>query len=145
MVGKDIVEKSPKTERSTRQLHLDPYLMEILQTAKMKRRKNINHDYVVVMGNGNPFKPNYLSEAFHKHLIKNGMKVIRFHDLRHSFASIANDAGMQMNEISAAMGHSSISVTSTVYTYEFSKKKFKAVNAVAMSIESAMNQEIVTQ
>ena len=142
MVGKDVVEKAPKTERSTRQLHLDPYLLELLLTHKEKRRKNIQHDYVVTMSNGNPFKPNYLSEAFHKHIIKHNMKPIRFHDLRHSFASIANDAGMQMNEISAAMGHSSISVTSTVYTHEFSQKKTKAVNAVAMSIERAKHQEI---
>lgn len=145
MVGKDVIEKSPKTERSTRQLHLDPYLMDLLLTHKEKRRKNIKHDYVVIMSNGNPFKPNYLSEAFRAHLIKHDMKLVRFHDLRHSFASIANDAGMQMNEISAAMGHSSISVTCTVYTHEFSQKKTKAVNAVAMSIENAKQQESIMQ
>lgn len=144
MVGKNIVEKSPKTERSTRQLHLDTPLLQLLSEHKAKRRKNINHDYVVTMDNGSPFKPNYLSESFHKHLQRYNMKAIRFHDLRHSFASIANDAGIQMNKISAAMGHSNISVTSAIYTHEFSKTNTQAVIAVSSSIENARHQEITT-
>ena len=72
------------------------------------------------------------------------MKAIRFHDLRHSFASIANDAGIQMNKISAAMGHSNISVTSAIYTHEFSKTNTQAVLAVSSSIENARHQEITT-
>lgn len=144
MVGKNVVEKAPKTEKSTRQLHIAEPLVPVLleQQAKQKKHPNLRTDFVVTMDNGRPFKPNYLSESFHEHLIKNGMKMMRFHDLRHSFASIANESGMLMNDISAAMGHSNISVTSGIYTHEFSKKKTKAVNAVAMCIESAKQQEI---
>lgn len=144
MVGKNVVEKAPKTEKSTRQLHLAAPLIPVLleQQAKQKKHPNLRADFVVTMDNGRPFKPNYLSESFHEHLIKNGMKLVRFHDLRHSFASIANESGMLMNDISAAMGHSNISVTSGIYTHEFSKKKIKAVNAVAMCIESAKQQEL---
>ena len=94
-------------------------------------------DYVAFMDNGRPFKPNYLSECFRNHLLSNGYKAIRFHDLRHSFASIANDAGISMNEISSAMGHSNISTTSEIYTHEFSKTKTKAVNAVSQCISQA--------
>ena len=145
MVGKNVIEKAPKTEKSTRQLHLaDPLIPVLLeQLAKQKKHRNACTDFVVTMDNGHPFKPNYLSESFHTHLLKNEMKLVRFHDLRHSFASIANESGMLMNDISSAMGHSSISVTSGIYTHEFSKKKIKAVNAVAMSIESAKQQEMV--
>ena len=147
MVGKEVVEKAPKTEKSTRQLDLIDAIVPVLlaQKAKQQKHKKICNDFVVTMDNGRPFKPNYLSEAFLNHLRKHGMKLIRFHDLRHSFASIANESGMLMNDISAAMGHSNISVTSGIYTHEFSTKKTKAVNAVAMSIENAKRQEIATQ
>ena len=145
MVGKNVVEKAPKTEKSTRLLHLaDPLIPVLLmQHAKQKLQPNICTDFVVTMDNGRPFKPNYLTESFHKHLCKNNMKLVRFHDLRHSFASIANESGMLMNDISSAMGHSSISVTSGIYTHEFSKKKIKAVNAVAICIENAKQQEML--
>lgn len=144
MVGNSVVEKAPKTEKSARQLHLaDPLIPVLLeQQAKQKKHPHTRTDFVVTMDNGHPFKPNYLSDSFHDHLRKNGMKMVRFHDLRHSFASIANESGMLMNDISAAMGHSNISVTSGIYTHEFSKKKTKAVNAVAISIESARRQEM---
>ena len=140
--GKNTIEKEPKTERSIRQLYLTPELITLLRQQKEKQRKILTkdmtpHEYVVFMDNGRPFKPNYLTEAFSKHLAKQGIKHIRFHDLRHSFASIANDAGITMSEISSAMGHSNINTTSTVYTHEFSKTKTKAVSAVAMCIEQA--------
>lgn len=48
--------------------------------------------------------------------------------------SIANDAGTSMRDISSAMGHSNISITSDVYTHDFNQLKSKAVNAVAESI-----------
>ena len=141
MAGNDLIEKSPKTERSTRQLALPQFLIDVLMEHKAGRRKNIRHDYVVTMRNGEPFKPNYLTDAFREHLIKNGLKQIRFHDLRHSFASIANDAGTSTYEISATMGHSNIVVTSGIYTHAFSQRKAKAIDAVALSIENAKIQE----
>ena len=140
--GTATIEKQPKTERSIRQLHISPELIHLLNEQKNKQARLNRHsktpqEYVVTMENGKPFKPNYLSESFHKHLVKHGFKLIRFHDLRHSFASIANNAGTSLRDISEAMGHSNISTTSDIYTHEFSQTKTKAVNAVALSIESA--------
>jgi integrase len=123
MVGKNIVEKSPKTERSTRQLLLDTPLLQLLSEHKAKRRKNINHDYVVTKDNGSPFKPNYLSESFHKHLQRYNMKAIRFHDLRHSCASLMLYNKEDMKRIQAWLGHSTISITADTYSHlEFTSK-----------------------
>lgn len=140
--GRNTIEKQPKTERSIRQLHLSQELIDLLVEQKKKSsrimvKNQAMTDYVAFMDNGRPFKPNYLSECFRNHLLSNGYKPIRFHDLRHSFASIANDAGISMNEISSAMGHSNISTTSEIYTHEFSKTKTKAVNAVSQCISQA--------
>ena len=137
-----VIEKQPKTERSLRHLQLTPELVDLLKGQQQKQVTlslwtHEPQDYVVTMDNGKAFDPNYLSKAFHKHLVKNGYKQIRFHDLRHSFASIANNAGTSLRDISEAMGHPNISTTSDIYTHEFSQTKAKAVNAVALSIEHA--------
>ena len=49
----------------------------------------------------------------------NGLKKIRLHDLRDTFASIANDLGVPMFNISKALGHGSNAVTSGIYTHMF--------------------------
>lgn len=127
-----------------RPVHLNQMLLEILMN-KSQSTENIDHDYVVTNDRGNPINPNYLTDCFHRHLIKHNLKVVRFHDLHHSFASLANEAGVIMNDISSTMGHSNIGVTSSIYTHEFTRKKSNVVDAVAMSIENAKRQEIPTQ
>ena len=64
---------------------------------------------------GNLIRPNYISERFPKMLKKNGLPRIRFHDLRHSCASmlIAHKAGMK--QVQMWMGHSSITTTMDTY------------------------------
>ena len=142
--GGNVIEKEPKTEKSKRVLVMPAQVVEVLLNEKTRqveiRKKHQNYydnDYIFTKHDGTPFKPNYLSACFRKHIEKLGIEEIRFHDLRHSFASIANQAGIPITEISSAMGHSSPSVTYSVYTHEFTKEKKEAVNAVAMQIERA--------
>jgi len=139
--GGNIIEKAPKTEKSNRSFIMPEEVVNALRKARAAQEKlaginrnYVNSGYVVTKKDGKPFAPNYLSEAFHAHIQKMGMQPIRFHDLRHSFASIANEAGTSMMEISSAMGHSNLGVTSSVYTHEFSETKSVAVNAVAQEI-----------
>lgn len=137
--GHDIIEKRPKTDSSIRVLRICDSLLSALKKHKkfqesVFERMGTRTDFVCTMDNGKPFDPNYLSECFKNFEIKEGLKPVRFHDLRHSFASIANDAGTSMRDISSAMGHSNISITSDVYTHDFNQLKSKAVNAVAESI-----------
>ena len=140
-VGSVIVEKEPKTAKSKRVLGMSNEVRRVLLKAqneqleiKAKHKRYIDSGFVFTRRDGSPFSPNYLSDIFREHLKKHGMKQIRFHDLRHAFASIANSAGVPMGEISATMGHSNIGVTATIYTHDFVKEKVVAVNAVAEAI-----------
>lgn len=142
--GGDVIVKDPKTEKSRRAFQMSDEVRRVLLEArenqkqqKEKQRKYDDSGYVVVRDDGSPFSPNYLSDIFREHVISMGMKPIRFHDLRHAFASIANSAGVAMGEISATMGHSSQSITATIYTHDFVEKKTVAVNAVAAEIAKA--------
>ena len=143
-VGNTNVEKAPKTERSKRTLTLSPTLIDALkhQKAWQDEKRASKHyfeenDYVVTTSTGKPYDCTYLSTCFSEHISKLGFKDIHFHSLRHTFASIANEAGTSMSDISSALGHTNINVTSSIYTHEFSPVKSKAVNAVAESLAQA--------
>ncbi|MBQ8163809.1 MAG: site-specific integrase [Clostridia bacterium] len=74
-------------------------------------------EYVCVDALGNLLRPQYVTEHFKVILSKNGLKRIRFHDLRHSCASmlLANKVPMKM--IQDWLGHSDMSTTANIYSH----------------------------
>ena len=72
---------------------------------------------------GELMKPNFITQHFEILLAKNKLKKIRFHDLRHSCASLLYANGVSLKEIQEWLGHSDISTTSNIYTHlDFSSK-----------------------
>lgn len=149
--GGTVIVKDPKTEKSRRALRILPEVEKVLlrtqqeqETIKSKFKGYATTGYVVARRNGTPFSPNYLSDLFHNHIKKMDMKPVRYHDLRHAFASIANNAGVPMTEISSAMGHSNMGVTCLVYVHDFVPLQEMAVKAAAQSIAQAKKQQITS-
>ena len=68
---------------------------------------------------------------------RQGLPKISLHGLRHSFASVANSQGVPMFDISRTLGHSSMTVTSNIYTHLFDDTEAQALAAVARAIEKA--------
>jgi integrase len=114
-----------KTKSSHRTLPLLPEVKEILLMAKQRQEENkrifkrayINTDYVCVFDNGEPMKPGYVSVRFTDMLKKLGMRHIRFHDLRHSCASILLNKGCNLKDIQAWLGHSNYATTANLYAH----------------------------
>jgi len=77
------------------------------------------------------YRPNYLSDLFKKTVTDNNLPPIRLHDLRHTFASVANELGVGLYDISKALGHSQIGTTSEIYTHMFDKTHKKTISKVA--------------
>lgn len=75
-------------------------------------------------------QPNFITQHFEILLAKNNLKKIRFHDLRHSCASLLYANGVSLKEIQEWLGHSDISTTSNIYTHLDFSSKVSSANAI---------------
>ena len=122
-----------KTKSSCRSYPLMAYIAEVLQKEKKRQeemksllRGSYNRkyeEYVCVDAVGNLLKPQYVTEHFKIILKRHGLDKIRFHDLRHSCASLMLHNKEDMKRIQAWLGHSTIAVTADTYSHlEFASK-----------------------
>lgn len=75
--------------------------------------------------------PDRISKKFYNIVSKHNLRKIRFHDLRHTFASIANATGMTIYDISKVLGHSDVTVTSKVYIHLLEDTHKNVITAVS--------------
>ena len=92
-------------------------------------------DFLALNERGLPWHPNLMSYALSSLLTSHGLDPVTFHGLRHTFASMANDARVPMYQISRAMGHSSPNTTQRIYTHLFDQTHGDVLAAVAGSID----------
>ena len=88
-------------------------------------------EYIFTWHDGKLYRPDYITRSFQRVLKKNGLKVIRFHDLRHSTASILYDKGWSLKDIQEWLGHADIETTGNIYTQITNQRKL----ATAKSLE----------
>ena len=79
--------------------------------------------YLFVDEMGNLILPNAVTDGFAKLLADHGLRKIRFHDLRHSCASLLLKQGVPMKQIQKWLGHSDISTTANIYAHLDSQSK----------------------
>lgn len=93
------------------------------QMKKLFGGEYIDNDLICKRDNGDPLKPDYVSRHFAEVLKNNDLPKIRFHDLRHSAATILISMGFTMKEVSEWLGHSDISTTMNIYAHVLDKTK----------------------
>lgn len=87
-------------------------------------------DYIYVNEIGERIKPNFITQNFPLTLEKAGLRRIRYHDLRHSCASLLYANGVSLKDIQEWLGHSDISTTSNIYTHLDYSSKVSSANAI---------------
>ena len=138
-----------KTKSSMRTLPLIPAFKELLQHKKQQQNefqrmcgKSYNKDYlgyICVDEMGRLLSPHYLTEAFAKLLKKHGLRKIRYHDLRHSCASLLLANGVPMKQIQEWLGHSDFSTTANVYAHLECNSKRLSAAAMTNGLQGALN------
>ena len=92
---------------------------------------NYDYDgYVFVNELGERMRPNYLTEYFPKFIQKHGMPKMRFHDLRHSCASLLLANGVPLKQIQEWLGHSDFSTTANIYAHLDYRSKISSAQAM---------------
>ena len=85
-------------------------------------------DYIFVNGLGKIYHPEHVSQVFRNIIEENGFRKIRFHDLRHSCASLLLANGVSLKEIQEWLGHSDIATTADIYSHLDFKSKISSAN-----------------
>lgn len=149
--GKKKVEpvEEMKNKSSRRTLPLPDPVVEMLQVQKEHRevyRKmfqgsyNAQYlDYVCVNQLGELLRPSYVTDHFRELLEKYGLRHIRFHDLRHTFASLLINQDVPLINVSNFLGHSDLSTTANIYAH-LDKASKQASAAVISGILQGENQ-----
>jgi len=114
----DLVESTPKTTASTREVALTYAIQSALlaQRERLQSRRLFDPDgWIHATNSKNPIRPNRLAKTYKQFLSQHGLRHIRFHDLRHSAATLSLSAGVRIEAVSQTLGHSSINVTKRIY------------------------------
>lgn len=117
--------KTTKTKSGRRPIRLTAHLLQELEAHKRHQKVNrlkygtdyAKNDFVCTHEDGQPLTRNYVSVTFARKVRQFKMPVIRFHDLRHSFATIALGANIQPKVVQEILGHSSIRTTMDIYSH----------------------------
>ena len=140
----EVYEKdTTKTTSSYRSYPLSEDVKQILISIKDKENENrklfgkeyIENDYIFKWDNGKPYAPDYITSKFAKLLKSNNLPHIRFHDLRHSCASLLISKGFTLKDIQEWLGHADIQTTANIYSHLDIQRK----NNISNSLSSTFN------
>lgn len=96
--------------------------------------------YLFVDEMGNLILPNAVTDGFTRLLADHGLRKIRFHDLRHSCASLLLKQGVPLKQIQEWLGHSDISTTANIYAHLDSQSK--QLSAATMEQALSLPEEL---
>lgn len=122
--GDRYIESEPKTEKSRRSIMLTSVTVETLKRHRIHQLEAklqagpawVEHDLVFCTSVGTPVNPNWVLERFKKLLKKAGLPDMRFHDLRHSIATILLSMGTHPKVVQELLGHNRIQETVDTYS-----------------------------
>jgi integrase len=125
LAGRQVVTSEPKTSRGRRSIALDPRTVGQLRTwraTQLEERLAWGPSYsdsglVFTREDGTRLHPEWLSDAFAWRIRTAGLPPIRFHDLRHTHASLGLAAGVPIKVMSERLGHSTSSFTADAYQH----------------------------
>jgi integrase len=125
VIDHEVIEKSDaKSDASAAVVPLDPQTVEVLRAHRARQREEqmaarewTETDLVFTDENGAGIHPDVARRTFQRLAKTAGLRPIRLHALRHSYAAALRDAGVDIQSISERLRHSSARITSDLYLH----------------------------
>lgn len=140
--------KPPKTESSRRTIILPKFVVDRLRRHRMEQPQPFPANVAILQTpetliferDGEPWVPNTFTTAFMRALSNAGIKHVRLHDLRHTFASLMLESGVDLKTVSTALGHSSVATTGNIYAHVTHSLKRDAADRLDDAITTALRK-----
>ena len=140
--GQEPVWSDPKTSRGRRGIALDPATVMALRSVRAQQLQErllvgagyVDHDLVFAWPDGRPLHPERFSRSFVRLATRHGLPPLSVHGLRHTWATLALQAGVHPKVVQERLGHSSISVTMDIYSHVMPSMETDAADRVAALI-----------
>ena len=120
----EIVINTPKTKNSLREIPLSKELVRIFKSLM----KVVNKDYYVLTNNTKPTEPRTYRNYLNKLLKQLDIPRLKFHGLRHSFATRCIESHCDYKTVSVLLGHADISTTLNLYVHPNEEQKRSCID-----------------
>ena len=139
-----------KTDNSERAVRIPEFLEQPLAATRQKQTQLMeaadsiytDEDFVFAWDNGSPVDPDYLDKKFRRLLTDNGLRPIRFHDLRHTHATLLLMEHVAVKVVSERLGHSSINITQDIYSHVLPEMQKEAADAIDRVFAKAAAEQL---
>ena len=135
-INGEVVEAPLKTKNSYRGVSIGTDAVEILKG--QKRKINGTSEYVFPSPSGGPISPDSVLHMLHRVLKRAGLPKVRFHDLRHTFATLALQNGVDIKTVSGMLGHYSAGFTLDTYAHVTTAAQKQAANTMGNVLSGAV-------
>ena len=131
-----IQETAPKTRNAYRKILLPVEAVEILQ--QYREQQTLESEYVFSSPTGGIMEPDCARKMLKRVLERAGLDEMRFHDLRHTFATLALQNGVDVKTLSGILGHYSAGFTLDTYAHVTAQMQEDAANKVGGFLQQAL-------
>lgn len=138
IIGSEVAITEPKTKAAVRTLILPPPVVRVLR--KYRARVDSRWLFPSPKKEDMPMRPSAIHQRLHRILDHAGCERVRFHDLRHTFATNALAHGMDIKTLSTILGHVSSATTLNTYSHITDEMRQKAAAKIDMGIAKAEPQ-----
>ena len=122
---------TPKTKNSVRDIPMTQDLLRILKPLK----KIVNDEFFVLTNDSKPTEPRTYRNYYKRLMKRLGIPELKFHGLRHSFATRCIEGKCDYKTVSVILGHSNISTTLNLYVHPNLEQKKKCINQMNRSLK----------
>ena len=126
----ELVINTPKTKNSCREIPMSKELLGIMKPLK----KVVNDDYYILTNDERPTEPRTYRNYYKKLMDKLEIPKLKYHGLRHSFATRCIEVGCDYKTVSVLLGHSNISTTLDLYVHPNMEQKKRCIAKVFKSL-----------